>query len=367
MSNRDELLSVASERGELLVAKIRLLLASTLFLIPLSGLLFDLLPGENLVGLAITTTGFGLALAVYLLVRRARNWPWLGFTTSALDVTLVSAALGAFLVLDEPHTAVNSKVVFEAYFLAIGATCLRYDRRVCVVAGLIAVVEYFAIVLIADTFWELNEAELYAPFIYGAFNWSAQVSRLILLLTASLLSFAVVTRTQELVRLSTRDALTGVYNRGYFHERVAIEVSRARRTGEPLAIAMIDVDHFKSFNDRHGHQVGDLVLQSIAAVLQRSFRVTDVVSRYGGEEFVIAMPDTDAASASGKLESVRQRIESTSIQTSSGKTGRVTISAGVAAFPGDGTNEEELLAVADARLFQAKDAGRNRIVETSRS
>jgi diguanylate cyclase (GGDEF)-like protein len=362
LNSRDELLIVASERGELLVAKIRLLLASILLLIPLSSLPFDLIRSESLVGFAITMTGVVLALCVYLMVRRARHWPWLGLATSALDVTLVSVALATFLVLDQPHTAVNSKVVFEAYFLAIGATCLRYDRRACVVAGVVAVGEYLAIVWIADTFWALNETELYAPFIYGAFNWSAQISRLILLLTASVLSFVVVTRTQQLLRLSTRDHLTGLYNRGYLHERVAIEVNRARRTGQPLAIAMIDVDRFKFFNDTHGHAAGDQVLNAIAAVLRRAFRTTDVVSRYGGEEFVVAMPDTDVAAAAHKLERVRQSIESTPTQTSGGKTVSVTISAGVAGFPNDGTREEDLLAVADGRLFAAKDAGRNRVV-----
>ena len=367
MNSRDELLIVASERGELLVAKIRLLLASILLLIPLSSLPFDLVRSESLVGFAITTTGAGLALGVYLMVRRAHHWPWLGLATSAFDVTLVSVALATFLVLNEPHTAVNSKVVFEAYFLAIGATCLRYDRRACVVAGLVAVGEYLAIVWTADRFWELNKTELYAPFIYGAFNWSAQISRMILLLTASVLSFVVVTRTQELLRLSTRDPLTGLYNRAYLHERVAIEVSRARRTGQPLAIAMIDVDHFKSFNDMHGHAAGDQILNTIAEVLRRAFRTTDVVSRYGGEEFVVAMPDTDIAAATHKLERVRESIETTPTRTSGGKAVSVTISAGVAGFPNDGTDEEHLLAVADERLFAAKDAGRNRIVDTLRA
>ena len=366
MNSRDELLSVASERGELLVARIRLLLASILVLIPLSGLLFELQPRETVIGFAITATGVGLALCVYLLVRRASYRPWLALATSALDVTVVSAALATFLLLDEPHTAVNSKVVFEAYFLAIGATCLRYDRRACVVAGLVAVAEYFVIVWIADRYWVLNDTARYAPFVYGAFNWSAQVSRLILLSTASLLSFVVVTRTQELLRLSTRDALTGLYNRGYFHDRIGVEVSRASRTGRPLAIAMIDVDHFKSFNDRHGHAAGDLVLNTIAAVLRRSFRTADVVSRYGGEEFVVAMPETDIAAAVQKLERVREHIQSAPTQISAGRSVSVTISAGVAGFPGDGTKEEDLLAVADARLFEAKRAGRNRVVGASR-
>lgn len=365
MSTRDQILSVASEGGELLVAKIRLLLTAALLLIPASTLVLTVLPGETMRGFAVTLTAFALSLLVYLLVRRDRSLPWLGLATSCLDVTLVSAALASFLVVDQPHGAVNSKVIFEAYFLAIGATCLRYDRRVCLVAGVLAALQYLAIAWTADAFWPLNDTDVYAPFLYGAFSWSAQVSRLILLLTASVLSFVVVTRTQELVRLSTRDPLTGLFNRGYLHERVTSEISRAQRGGQPLTIAMVDVDHFKSFNDTHGHAAGDLVLQAIADTLRRSFRITDIVSRYGGEEFVIAMPDTDALSAARKLESVRQSIEGTPVRTSGGKAVHVTISAGLAACPQDGTTEAGLLAAADARLFQAKDSGRNRIVETS--
>jgi hypothetical protein len=101
--------------------------------------------------------------------------------------------------------------VFEGYFLAIAATCLRYDPRICVAAGALAVVQYLAISVIANTFWQLNETDLYAPFIYGAFSWSSQVSRIILILFASLLSAVVVMRTQELLRLSTWDTGHQVY------------------------------------------------------------------------------------------------------------------------------------------------------------
>ena len=260
---------------------------------------------------------------------------------------------GGDLAIDQPHTAVNSRVVFETYFLAIGATGLRYDPRICIVAGLLACAQYLAISWIADAYWTLNETDLYAPFIYGAFSWSSQVSRSIMLLTATALSFIVVMRTQALVRLSTRDALTGLYNRGYFQERIASEVSRVARSGKLLTIAMVDVDHFKAFNDTHGHGAGDDVLQAIGATLQRSFRQSDIVCRWGGEEFVIAMPDTDIAAAHRRLDEVRQSLQVEA---------RVTISAGLAAFPIDGTSAEKVLAVADARLFQAKGAGRNRIV-----
>jgi two-component system, cell cycle response regulator len=359
---RAQLLRIASERGELLVARIRLALAASLLVIPLTSLFTFLTPRERAMGFTITLAAVALSAAVYVVVRRDVGRPWLGMATSCLDVTLVSAALASYLLLDQPHTAVNSRVVFEGYFLALAATCLRYDPRICIAAGVLAVVQYLAISVIANTFWQLNETDLYAPFIYGAFSWSSQVSRLILILTASLLSAVVVMRTQELLRLSTKDPLTGLCNRSYFHERVGIEITRAQRTGQPMAIAMVDVDHFKSFNDQYGHPAGDEVLRIIAGTLGGTFRNTDIVGRYGGEEFVIAMPDTNAAAAAQKLEDVRQRIAATPIRTKGGGTVNVTISAGLAAFPQDGVEEEDVLAVADARLFEAKGGGRNRIV-----
>lgn len=365
MVPHDRLFGIASVRGELLVARIRLALTSTLLLIPLSNI-FSVLPlRERVMGLVITLAALALASVIYVLVRRDLAREWFGMATSCLDVTLVSTALATYLVLDQPHTAVNSRVVFEGYFLAIGATCLRYDPKISIVAGVLAVVQYLGIAVVADTFWQLNESDLYAPFIYGAFSWNSQISRMILLLTASLLSAVVVFRTQELLRLSTKDPLTGLFNRGYFQERVTAEVSRARRNTQPLTIAMIDVDRFKSFNDTYGHAAGDQVLRVIAGALGSAFRKTDIVGRYGGEEFVIAMPETNAAAGGRKLEDFRQLIAGTPIQLKDGKTVNVTISGGLAAFPQDGLHEEELLSVADARLFEAKRLGRNRIVEGS--
>jgi len=265
-------------------------------------------------------------------------------------------------VLDQPHTAVNSKVVFEAYFLAIGATCLRYDRRACVVAGVVAVGEYLAIVWIADTFWALNETELYAPFIYGAFNWSAQISRMILLLTASVLSFVVVTRTQELLRLSTRDHLTGLYNRGYLHERVAIEVNRARRTGQPLAIAMIDVDRFKFFNDTHGHAAGDRVIQAVAKQIAAAAGAEDLVCRYGGEEFCFVAPNLGVDETRALAEQIRQRVErDVTASLHDVPQLKVTVSVGVHTRGAGAATVAELIDRADQALYRSKRTGRNRV------
>lgn len=363
MVARDHLLGIATERGELLVAKIRLGLALVLLLIPLTNMFAELTPLERAMGLAIPLAAVALSFVIYQLVRRDLGRAWFGMATSCLDVTLVSTALATYLVLDQPHTAVNSRVVFEGYFLAIGATTLRYDPRVCIAAGVLAVVQYLGISLVANSFWVLNSVDRYSPFIYGAFSWSSQISRMLLMLTASLLSAIVVLRTQELLRLSTKDPLTGLFNRGYLYERITAEVSRARRNKQLLTIAMIDVDHFKSFNDDYGHAAGDQVLRVIAAALGSAFRKTDIVGRYGGEEFVIAMPETNAAAGGRKLEEFRQLIATTPIQAKDGKIVHVTISGGVAGYPQDGADEEALLAVADTRLFEAKGLGRNRIVE----
>jgi len=361
-SQPDPLLMEAGVRGELLVAKTRLGLAGVLLLIPLAGIFVGEIFKENLVGLGATASVFLISLIACLLIRDGQRRKWLGFVTSGFDVTLVSATLASFFLLGQPHTAVNSKVVFEGYFLALSATTLRYDKRVCVVTGLLALAEYSAIVVVAGTHWDLN-SPAYAPYPYGMFSWGAQISRLILLLTASLLTLAVVSRTQQFLHLSTSDPLTSLFNRGYFNERVSVEVGRAIRYRQPLTIAMVDVDHFKSFNDQHGHVTGDKVLQSIAAKLHHSFRQSDIVARYGGEEFVIAMPQTDATDAFRKLEDLRRAIAGTPIPVpKGGKPVFVTISAGLARFPNDGEKEDDLIAVADARLFQAKRNGRNQIV-----
>jgi diguanylate cyclase (GGDEF)-like protein len=159
------------------------------------------------------------------------------------------------------------------------------------------------------------------------------------------------------------DSLTSLFNRGYVDDRFAIELSRAQRHNQPLAIAMIDVDRFKLFNDTHGHAAGDFALRTIAGVLRQSLRQSDTVGRYGGEEFVVIMPETDLATAQRKLDFLRQAIAETPIQLPTyNKTVRVTFSAGLAGLPHDGADQAELLATADERLFQAKRTGRNRVV-----
>jgi len=362
-SRPDPVLAGAGVAGELLVAKIRLFLATVLLLIPLiNTLFFPIEPKEAIVGLSLSSATFILSLIIYYLISREFNPSWLGFASSSLDITLVSSALALFLLMNQPHTAVNSKVVFEGYFLAIGSTSLRYDKRICITAGFLAFAQYFAIVYFAATHWDLN-SPLYAPYPYGLFGWSAQISRLIMMLTASALSLALVSRSQKLLQMATSDPLTGLFNRGYVDDRFSIELSRARRYRKLLTIAVIDADRFKSLNDSYGHAAGDVVLRKLGAILRDSFRQSDTVARYGGEEFVVILPEMDIETAQRKLESLRALVASTPMGLgSSGEEVQVTISAGLATFPQDGVDATELYALADERMFQAKKEGRNRVV-----
>jgi len=362
-SRPDPVLAGAGVAGELLVAKVRLSLATLLLLIPvINSLFFPVEPKEGLIGISLVSGTFFLSVTVYYLISREYNPSWLSFASSSFDVTLVSLALAIFLLVNEPHTAVNSKVVFEGYFLAIASTSLRYDKRVCISAGLLAFFEYLAIVYIAATHWDLNNA-IYSPYPYGLFSWSAQISRLIMVLTASALSLALVSRSQKLLRMATSDPLTGLFNRGYVDDRFAVELSRARRHHQQLALAVVDVDRFKLLNDTHGHSAGDAVLRSIGAIFRQSFRQSDTVGRYGGEEFVVILPEMNLEDARRKIESLRELVASTPIELNSRREMvGVTISAGLAGMPVDGNDAIELFALADERLFQAKREGRNRVV-----
>lgn len=164
----------------------------------------------------------------------------------------------------------------------------------------------------------------------------------------------------ELERQSREDALTGVANRRQVDERLAQEFKRAKRQGTPLALAMADIDYFKHINDRHSHATGDLALKAIAAILRTNCRDTDLVGRYGGEEFVLAFTGLDATGALAVCEKIRRAVEThdfSFIQPGL----HMTLSIGIA---DDRAHEhhERMLAEADSRLYAAKAAGRNRVI-----
>ena len=181
------------------------------------------------------------------------------------------------------------------------------------------------------------------------------------------LSSAIAARRTiaELRRLGSIDELTGVLNRRAFFESLERERRRALRDGSTLSLIVLDVDRFKSVNDRFGHATGDVALQAVGTVLNRSCRVTDVVGRLGGEEFAIALPSTDEAGARGLAEKLRSAIADIQIPLGNGDNLVLTASFGTAAGHGDHLGAPDgaiqVLALADAALYRAKAAGRDRV------
>ena len=176
------------------------------------------------------------------------------------------------------------------------------------------------------------------------------------------LALANVQLRETLQRQSLRDPLTGLFNRRYLEENLARELHRCERRGLPLSVLMIDVDHFKRFNDSHGHAAGDALLAHVGRVLSGSVRAEDMACRYGGEEFTVVLPETDAATAHARAESIRAALETATVMHLRQALGPVTASVGLAVYPADGTTPELLLQVADAWLYRAKAEGRNRVL-----
>ena len=166
---------------------------------------------------------------------------------------------------------------------------------------------------------------------------------------------------------SVRDPLTGLFNRRYLEESLEREIHRANRTHRQISFVMLDLDHFKRFNDTFGHQAGDMLLREVAGVIKSGIRAGDLACRYGGEEFALIISEADSAGAAKCVENLREAIKHLSLTYRGQVLGSVTLSAGIAAFPINGENPADLIQAADAALYQAKKEGRNRICEASPS
>ncbi len=170
-----------------------------------------------------------------------------------------------------------------------------------------------------------------------------------------------MTRTELLEQLSITDPLTELYNRRYLEKRMHEELNRCRRQDQPMTVMMLDLDHFKCYNDTCGHVDGDTALKKTARILRSCVREMDVVTRYGGEEFFILLPGTSKEEAMFVAERIRQGIEQEPFKGEEMLPGgRLTASIGIASFPDDGTTAHALIHAADVALYQAKNAGRNR-------
>lgn len=160
---------------------------------------------------------------------------------------------------------------------------------------------------------------------------------------------------------ATHDPLTGLYNRTIFEQRITDEINRATRYQHSFSIFMIDIDRFKQVNDTYGHQVGDRVLQNIAALLQKTIRNSDYIARYGGEEFIVILPETSTTKAKELAERLRIQISENHISIKDDKVLNLTISIGTATYPKNAQSWQDLVEAADQAMYSAKNSGRNQV------
>jgi diguanylate cyclase (GGDEF)-like protein len=176
------------------------------------------------------------------------------------------------------------------------------------------------------------------------------------------LALANLKLRETLHNQAIRDPLTGLFNRRYMEESLKREVYRAERRGTSLGIIMLDIDHFKKFNDTHGHAAGDALLHELGSFLKAHVRGADIACRYGGEEFTLILPDVSVEGARQRAEQLREQVRYLKVQDNNQTLNGVTLSLGVAVFPLNGSTMETVLRSADLALYRAKHEGRNRVV-----
>lgn len=297
---------------------------------------------------ALTAAAFGLVTLT--LLAAARNRRTLGLYSALAFATAVVLGLPVFRP-GAPHALATALAVS----LALLAGGLVFDlgqgsRRTR--AFLFAAASVLALSGLAET--AQRHAFLLARTALPPLGAGFFLFTLLLLPT-------VADEERRLLARATTDPLTGLLNRAAFRDRARAEIARAERTGRGIAVAMLDLDHFKAFNDAQGHPAGDAALSSVAGAIARTIRAIDLAGRYGGEEFVLLLVEADAVAAVRALERIRKAVAGLEPPRVARP---ITISAGIAVHvpPFEHSTLEGLVARADATLYAAKEAGRNRVM-----
>jgi diguanylate cyclase (GGDEF)-like protein len=345
----DQALVRARATGETLVAVLRLLLIGAFVV----HTLLHLSEGSRGVEIAICAAALvyaGLLLAVAMTVKAA----WVPWASTAIDVTLITAAMVLYLPAGDPVGAISNRIFFESYFFVLVTGTLRYDWRLCLFATVLALGQFGGLSFyVSSTVPPEILSKGFSPYVHGL--------RLILLGATGVGSVVVARWARHLRLMVGTDHLTGLSQRRPFLERIDEELRRSTSSRATLSVALLDVDEFKKFNDTHGHLAGDQALQLLAMRLRRAVRASDLVARFGGEEFVIAFPRMDVDRAVKRVNELREELGSVSIPVG-GHTFRLTVSGGVGCWPLDGDTFDQVLAQVDERLYEAKSLGRNRVV-----
>ncbi|MCY7354566.1 MAG: GGDEF domain-containing protein [Lysobacter sp.] len=359
LSQPDEIMLEVGAGGELLVARLRVLVAALLLLLPLLNAISGGSINETMIGLS-GAIFVNVASQVWLyLAKRKRRYYWLPFASGAYDVTAATLVL-ILLAFNHLPSALNSMVVWCGYLVAIMMTALRNDGRVTLFVGALALLQYGW--LIWGVFAAATSPELLISIEYGTVSVANQTQRLVILAVFTLITTTVVYRMQRLVEMSGTDGLTKLPNRTWLLHRFPRLVDAARNDGASLSLALIDLDYFKRINDEVGHQAGDRALQHVVRVLNDRIEGDEWLVRLGGEEFVLLLR-RPMGSAWERVDLLRRAVaEDPFVAERGADPQRVTFSAGLASFPNDGNDLSALLKRADSRLRQGKTDGRNRVI-----
>ena len=359
LARPDEIMLEVGAGGELLVARLRAVIAGLLLLLPLSNALGGGSIDETLIGLAGVVFINLFAQTWLVLARRRRRFLWLPFATAAFDVTATSLIL---LMLANHHlpAGLNSVVVWCGYVLAILLTALRNDGRTTLFAGGLALVQYSVIVAVlllgADSPERLISSD------YGTPTVGNQVQRLILLAIVTVITAMVVYRLQRLVEMSGTDGLTGLPNRTWLLHRMPHLVDAVEHEGGSLTLALLNMDHFRRINDEIGHRAGDRALRHVVGTITRITDEREWLVRLRGEEFVLVLRKP-VGTAWERVDALRRLVSAAPFEPERGADPvHLTFSAGIVGYPNDGHDLSALLRNADRRLQTAKREGRDRVV-----
>ena len=359
LSPPDEIMLDVGASGELLVARLRVVLAALLLLLPLAHALSGGSVRQTVIGLGLAMLINVFALAWLQLARRHRRYGWLSFATAGFDVTVTTAIL-VVLAMERLPAALNSLVVWSGYILAIMLTALRSDGRTTLFAGALAIAQYA--LLVAFAFGMAGSPEELISTEHGSVAVGNQVMRLVLLSVVTLITAMLVHRVRRLVELSGTDGLTRLPNRSWLLHRIPRLIDSARHDGGSLTVALIDIDAFKRVNDEAGHRTGDQALRHVVGTLKDMMEPSEWLVRLGGQEFVLVLHQP-VGSAWERVDAIRRQVAARPFETDRGLERMVlTISAGLASFPHDGNDVSRLLHRADRRLQTAKREGRNRVI-----
>ena len=355
----DEVMLEVGSGGELIVARLRAVIALLLLLLPLMNASGGGSVRETLIGLGGAVLVNIFAQVWLALARRQRRHRWLPFASSAFDVTSATLVL---MVLAYNHlpSGLNSMVVWCGYLLAIALTALRGDVRVTVFAGALALLEYALLAAVAIA--SATSPEQLISTDYGAVTAGTQAQRLMLLAITTVITTMVTFRMQRVVEMSGTDGLTGLPNRVWLLHRMPRVMDAVHRDGSSLSLALIDLDNFKRVNDEAGHRTGDRALKHVVSILREAAEPGENLVRIGGQEFVLLMRKPTGA-AWERVDFLRRQLLQRPFEPErGGEPFRLSLSAGIATYPQEGADLSRLLRRADQRLQEAKRDGRNRVV-----